>query len=78
VELTCCALAVPWYPAFIANSAATRANLTTALGIPSRKVSVIYPPLDLQTLRISRTSTVTRATLGLGPSTPCFGILGML
>lgn len=63
---------------FIANSATTRANLTTALGIPFRKVSVIYPPLDLQTLRITRTPTVTRGTFGLGPSTPCFGILGML
>jgi glycosyltransferase involved in cell wall biosynthesis len=63
---------------FIANSATTQANLTVALGIPSRKVSVIYPPLDLQTLRITRTSTVTRATFGLAPSTRCFGILGML
>ena len=63
---------------FIANSATTRANLTIALGIPSQKVSVIYPPLDLQTLRADRSSNVTRATFGLGPSTHCFGILGML
>jgi glycosyltransferase involved in cell wall biosynthesis len=62
---------------FIANSAATRANLT-ALGIPFQKVSVIYPPLDLQTLRADRPSTVTRTAFGLGPSTRCFGILGML
>jgi len=62
---------------FIANSATTRVSLT-ALGIPSQKVSVIYPPLDLQTLRADRPSTVTRAAFGLGPSTRCFGILGML
>ena len=63
---------------FIANSAATRANLTVVLGIPSQKVTIIYPPLDLQTLRADRSSTVTRAAFGLDPSTRCFGILGML
>ena len=62
---------------FIANSATTLKSLT-ALGIPSGRVSVIYPPLDLETLRTGRSSTVTRATFGVDASSPCFGILGML
>jgi glycosyltransferase involved in cell wall biosynthesis len=62
---------------FIANSTTTLKSLTS-LGIPSGKVSVIYPPLDLETLRTGRSSTVTRTTFGVDPSSPCFGILGML
>jgi glycosyltransferase involved in cell wall biosynthesis len=62
---------------FIANSATTRASLTS-LGIPSGRISIIYPPLDLDTLRTGRSSTVMRATFGVEPSSPCFGILGML
>ncbi len=62
---------------FIANSTTTLKSLRS-LGIPSGRVSVIYPPLDLETLRTGRSSTVTRATFGVDPSSPCFGILGML
>lgn len=62
---------------FIANSATTLKSLTS-LGVPSGRVSVIYPPLDLETLRTGRSSTVTRATFGVDASSPCFGILGML
>ena len=62
---------------FIANSTTTLKSLIS-LGIPSGRVSVIYPPLDLETLRPGRSSTVTRATFGVDASNPCFGILGML
>jgi len=62
---------------FIANSTTTLKSLTS-LGVPSGKVSVIYPPLDLETLRTGRSSTITRATFGVDASSPCFGILGML
>ncbi|MDO8475201.1 MAG: glycosyltransferase [Candidatus Rokubacteria bacterium] len=62
---------------FIANSTTTLKSLT-ALGIPSGRVSVIYPPLDLETLRTGRSSAVTRETFGVDASSPCFGILGML
>ena len=62
---------------FIANSATTRASLL-ALRVPSGKISVIYPPLDLDTFQVERVSNVTRATFGLDASCPCFGIVGML
>jgi glycosyltransferase involved in cell wall biosynthesis len=62
---------------FIANSETTRKNLIS-LGIPSGRISVIYPPLDFDTLRIERSSSVTRSTFGVDPAAPCFGILGML
>jgi glycosyltransferase involved in cell wall biosynthesis len=62
---------------FIANSAATRQSLD-ALGVPPGKVSIIYPPLDLDlfTERVSPASV--RASLGLECGTLSFGIVGML
>jgi glycosyltransferase involved in cell wall biosynthesis len=62
---------------FIANSTTTLKSLTS-LGIPSGRVSVIYPPLDLETLRTGRSSSITRANFGVDASSPCFGIVGML
>jgi glycosyltransferase involved in cell wall biosynthesis len=62
---------------FIANSATTRASLLS-LRIPSRKISVIYPPLDLDTFQVARDSNVTRAAFGVDASSLCFGIVGML
>jgi len=62
---------------FIANSEATRANLMS-LGIPERRISVIYPPLDLDTFNADRPASVTRSTFGVDPSSPCFGIVGLL
>lgn len=62
---------------YIANSATTQASLTS-LRIPTRQVSVIYPPLDLDTLQTGRHPAVTRATFGLDASVQCFGIVGML
>lgn len=62
---------------YIANSATTQASLTS-LRIPTRHVSVIYPPLDLDTLQTARESAVTRASFGLDASVRCFGIVGML
>jgi len=62
---------------YIANSATTRASLTS-LRIPSGRISVIYPPLDLDAFRLERDSTVMRSTFGVSPSSRCFGVLGML
>lgn len=62
---------------FIANSATTKANLVS-LGVSPDKIRVIYPPLDLATFAPGRRSIVTRATFGVDPTAPCFGIIGLL
>jgi glycosyltransferase involved in cell wall biosynthesis len=62
---------------YIANSVATQKNLLS-LGIPAKKISVVYPPLDLMTFDIRRTSSIGRKKFGLDDSNPCFGILGLL
>ena len=62
---------------FVANSVTTRASLRS-LGIPSSRISVMYPPVDFDTLRISPAPMVTRETFGVDSASPSFGILGML
>jgi glycosyltransferase involved in cell wall biosynthesis len=62
---------------FVANSVTTRASLRS-LGIPSGRISVMYPPVDFDTLRISPAPMVTRETFGVDSASPSFGILGML
>lgn len=62
---------------YIANSVTTRGNLT-ALNIPAAKVSVIYPPLDLDALQVTRPAAATRASFGFDASHRTFGVLGML
>jgi len=62
---------------YIANSRATGASLV-ALGIPSEKIQVIYPPLDLEVFRPGEPSPSTRADLSIPRTAPCFGIIGVL
>jgi glycosyltransferase involved in cell wall biosynthesis len=62
---------------FIANSVTTQKNLLS-LGVPERRISVIYPPLDLDTFNGDRPVSLTRSTFGVDPSSPCFGIVGLL
>lgn len=62
---------------FVANSVTTGSNLKS-LGIPSGRISVLYPPVDFDTLRVASPSRVTKETFGVDSSSPCFGILGML
>jgi len=62
---------------FIANSETTKQNLI-ALGIPAARISVLNPPLDLETLRLTAPSRVTKDTFGVEQASPCFGIVGML
>lgn len=63
--------------AFVANSLATKRSLD-ALGVPDERVSVIYPPLDLQIFDPARHALTSRAALGIDGDTPCIGIVGIM
>jgi glycosyltransferase involved in cell wall biosynthesis len=62
---------------YIANSEATKRNLVS-IGVPTRQIHVIYPPLDLAVFNLTRRSTLTRTAFGVPESSPCFGIVGLL
>ncbi len=66
---------------YIANSETTRRDLL-ALGIPPGIISVIFPPVDLadftEEAGAERGRVPSRATLGIDPAAPCFGIVGQL
>jgi glycosyltransferase involved in cell wall biosynthesis len=62
---------------YIANSTATKRNLVS-LGVRPRRISVIYPPLDLSIFDLKRQSALTLSAFGVPPSSPCFGIVGQL
>jgi glycosyltransferase involved in cell wall biosynthesis len=62
---------------YIANSATTLANLTS-LGVRSRRVSLIYPPLDLGVFDNRRPPALSRSGFGLDTSALCFAIVGIL
>ena len=70
-------LMAPRVTRYIANSESTRASLVS-LGVPTKHITVIHPPLDLSIFSLPRKSAVSRQTFGLDPSVPCFGIVGML
>jgi glycosyltransferase involved in cell wall biosynthesis len=70
-------LMAPRVTRYIANSESTKASLVS-LRVPSKRITVIYPPLDLSTFHLPLKTTVSRQTFGLDPSAPCFGIVGML
>jgi glycosyltransferase involved in cell wall biosynthesis len=62
---------------YIANSAATKRNLIS-IGVRSRRITVIYPPLDLSMFDLKQHSSLTRSAFGVPASSPCFGIVGLL
>jgi len=62
---------------YVANSNSTRTSLL-AVGVPSGKIDVVYPPIDLSRFDPDRIGRLQRSDLGLAPSTPCFGIVGQL
>ena len=62
---------------YIANSATTQAWLTS-LGIASRRISIVYPPLDLVVFDHRRTFSLGRSAFGVDETTACFGIVGNL
>ena len=70
-------LMAPRVTRYIANSESTKASLVS-LRVPAKRITVIYPPLDLSTFHLPRKTTVSRQTFGLDPTVPCFGIVGML
>ena len=48
------------------------------MGIPSRRLSLIYPPIDLDVFDDRRPATLTRSSLGLESSALCFAMVGLL
>jgi glycosyltransferase involved in cell wall biosynthesis len=64
---------------YIANSQVTRENLLE-LGIPSSRVNVVYPPVDLETFDADRPAApeLRRAVFGIPAQAPCVGIVGQL
>ena len=61
---------------FVANSQATRRSLD-ALEVPADRMSVVYPPLDLDVFDAARSSDVRKA-LGIQTDEPCIGMVGIL
>ena len=66
-----------WVRQFVANSMATRTSLRS-LGVPSRRIAVVYPPVDFDTLRLEAPPRLRKDMFGVNTASPCFGILGML
>lgn len=62
---------------FVANSLATRRSLDR-LGVPHERVTIVYPPLDLDVFDAARVPAGIRASLGVEADAPCIGILGIL
>lgn len=65
---------------YVANSEATRENLLT-LGISERRITVIYPPVELDDFDEActpRGPVPSREQYGVPPNALCFGILGQL
>jgi glycosyltransferase involved in cell wall biosynthesis len=62
---------------YIANSNATLSSLL-AVGIDPVKTTVIYPPVDVGPNPDRDRTQVIRRELGIGETTPCFGIVGKL
>jgi glycosyltransferase involved in cell wall biosynthesis len=64
---------------YIANSQVTRENLLE-LGIPSSRVNVVYPPIDLETFDADRPAVpgLRRPAFGIPAQAPCVGIVGQL
>jgi glycosyltransferase involved in cell wall biosynthesis len=69
----------PLVARYVANSHATRDNLL-GLGVPPARVSVGYPPIDLEMFDVDRAPApgLTRGALGIPPHVPCVGIVGQL
>jgi glycosyltransferase involved in cell wall biosynthesis len=63
--------------AYIANSEATKGGLV-GLGVPSERITVIYPPIDLQRFHPRVDASHQRHELGLAEGELAFGILGTL
>lgn len=61
----------------VANSEATLQDLVL-MGIPDERLAVIHPPLDVKRFNPEVDSEQVRLQLGLAPSVPCFGIVGLL
>jgi glycosyltransferase involved in cell wall biosynthesis len=62
---------------FIANSIATRQSLDT-LGVAPDRVTIVYPPVDLEVFNLHGSTSNARKSLGLGPENPSFGMIGSL
>ena len=69
----------PLVARYVANSHSTRASLLS-LGVPPARVSVVYPPVDLEMFDVDRAPApgLTRGALGIPPHVPCVGIIGQL
>ncbi len=69
----------PLVPRYVANSEATRDDLV-ALGIAPERISVVYPPVDLDDFGTAARSesAPSRAAYGVPADAPCFGIVGQL
>jgi glycosyltransferase involved in cell wall biosynthesis len=62
---------------FIANSIATRQSLES-LRVPRDRVTIVYPPVDLDVFHLHGSADNARKSLGLGPENPSFGMVGSL
>jgi glycosyltransferase involved in cell wall biosynthesis len=62
---------------YVANSNATLRSLL-ALGVDPAKTTVIYPPVNVGPNPDRGRMQVIRRELGIGDTTPCFGIVGKL
>ncbi|HEY7203374.1 MAG TPA: glycosyltransferase family 4 protein [Methylomirabilota bacterium] len=63
--------------AYVANSTATKGVLL-GLGVPSERIGVIYPPIDMERFHPKVDASRQRSEFGLGPDDVTFGIPGTL
>jgi glycosyltransferase involved in cell wall biosynthesis len=62
---------------YLANSQATKRSLVS-LGVTPAKISVIYPPIDLEDFASPDAMPLSRAAFGVSAEAPSFGVLGQL
>jgi len=62
---------------FVANSQATKRSLD-ALEVPADRMSVVYPPLDLDVFDAARSPRDVRKAFGIQTNEPCIGMVGIL